>query len=167
LSGSTALFVDRFPRRAVLLDSNLPLLVMMGSYDPRLIASFKRLNEFSLRDYEILALLVSEFQTLVSTPHVPTEVDGLVNNANLWKKPEVYDHLALGIQKFEERHISATDLASMSEFRIFGLADAALSLIAKETLLVTNDGRLSSHPQRNQLFAASLAEIRAIYRREG
>ena len=166
MSDSAALFLGRFPRRAILLDSNLLLLTMVGSYDPKLIGTFKRLNDFTVRDFEILTLLTSEFQTLVSTPHVLTEVNGLANQLPSWIKIEWHDHFARGIKLLEERHILAAELSSLPEFRIFGITDAALSLMAGETFFVTADNRLRSHLQKRSLFAVSFDEIRAVYPRE-
>jgi hypothetical protein len=161
-----AQFFARFGRRAVLLDSNLLLLIVAGSFDRRLIKTFKRLNAFTVRDFEILALLVSEFEVLASTPHVLTEVNSFINQLESWIKPDFYAHFASSIQKLDERYVSSTVLSSLPEFRIFGLTDAALSLVAKKALFVTNDGRLSSYLQERRVFAANLDEIRAIYPRE-
>jgi len=166
VSDSATQFLRRFPRRAILLDSSLLLLMITGAFDLRLIGTFKRLNDFTVRDFEILALLASEFENVVSTPHLLTEVNGLANKLPSWIKPDWYDHFARGIQLLEERYIPASTLSSLPEFRNFGLTDAVLSLIAAETLFVTADGRLCSHLQGLQLFAASFDEIRAIYPRE-
>jgi hypothetical protein len=166
VSDSAALFLRRFPRRAILLDSNLLLLLIMGSFDLRLIGTFERLNDFTVRDFEILALLASEFDKVVSTPHVLTEVNGLANKLPSWIKPAWYDHFGQGIRLLEEHNIPAAALSSLPEFRIFGITDAALSMMAGETLFVTADDRLRSHLQGRQLFAASFDEIRAIYPRE-
>jgi hypothetical protein len=166
VSDSAALFFGRFPRRGILLDSNLLLLMMVGSYDPRLIGTFKRLNDYTVRDFKIVSLLVSEFEPLISTHHVLTEVNGIANQLPSWITPEWHDYFARAIQVLEERHIPATAIAALPEFRIFGITDAALSLMARETLFVTADDRLSSHLQRRPLFAASFDEIRAIYPRE-
>jgi hypothetical protein len=166
VSDSAALFFRRFPRRAILLDSNLLLLMITGSFDVRLIGTFKRLSGFTVRDFEILSLLASEFETVVSTLHVLTEVNGLADKLPSWSKPEWYEHFARGIQMLEERHIPAKALSALPEFRIFGITDAVLSLVAGETLFVTADDRLRSHLQRRPVYAASFDEIRAIYPRE-
>jgi hypothetical protein len=166
VSDSASVFLRPFPRRRLLLDSNLLLLIMAGSYDLRLIGTFKRLSGFTARDFDILTLLISEFERLVCTPHILTEVNGLANQLPSWLKRKWNDHFSHGIGLLEERHIPAVALSGLPEFRNFGITDAALSSLATETLLITVDDRLRSHLQRRQLFAASFDEIRAIYPRE-
>lgn len=63
--------------KPVLVDANLLLLVMIGSFDRDLIASFKRTCAYSIRHYDLLVRLLGYFSTVVTTPHILTEVSNL------------------------------------------------------------------------------------------
>ncbi len=155
--------LGQISRRNLLLDSNLLLLLTIGSYNRGLIATFKRVGSYNLRDYELLERLVAGFRDLIATPHILTEVSNLANSLPLPLKAFWFDHFAARITRIEERYIPAVELAAMPEFSTFGITDAALSLLAKGTLLVTADDRLCSHLQRRQLLAISFNQIRSSY----
>lgn len=150
-------------RQNLLLDSNLLLLLLVGSYNRSLIASFKRVGSFSLRDYELLERIVAGFRDLVATPHILTEVSNLANSLPVPLKEFWFDHFALRIARIDERYIPAKELVTLPEFSIFGITDTALALLAKGTLLVTADDRLCSHLQRRQLLAISFNQMRSSY----
>lgn len=151
------------PRKNVLLDSNLLLLAVVGSYNSALIGRFKRIADYSLMDYTILEDLLLNFRNLIATPHILTEVSNLANSLPAHIKPGWFDHFSTLIVRIEERQLPAADLVSLAEFALFGLTDAALTRIAEDTVVVTADDRLCRHLQRRQLFAISFEEVRASY----
>jgi hypothetical protein len=148
----------------LLLDSNLFLLLAIGSYDTGLIQTFKRVGHYSLADYKILAHFASGFRDIIVTPHVLTEVSNLANSLQPHVKGRWFDHLSMRIAEVEERQVPAEELAALPEFRIFGLTDAALSFLADTLVVATADERLRSHLQRRGLQAIGFDEIRARYR---
>ena len=148
-------------RSSLLLDSNLLLLLVIGTYDLRLVDTFKRVSNYSASDFAILARLISGFRNLLATPHVLTEVSNLANSLPWSIKADWFNHFSRRITRLEERHIPAANLASLPEFSVFGLTDAALFELAKSTLLVTADERLASHLRRRELFVLGFNEIPA------
>jgi hypothetical protein len=153
----------RLPRRDLVLDSNLLLLLLIGSYNRDLIATFKRVGAYSDGDYDMLRRLVAGFQNLVSTPHVLTEVSNLANSLPSPLKSFWFDHFANRISGIEERSAPAGVLAAMPEFANFGITDAALARLTQTTLLVTADDRLCSHLRRRSLLAISFNDVRSGY----
>ena len=150
-------------RDDLLLDSNLLFLLLVGAYDRSLIIAFKRVAEYSARDYDILDEYVRGFQNLVATPHILTEVSNLANSLPQHIKPDWFENFSELIVQIDERHLAATDLAGLAEFPIFGLTDAALCSLANTVVVATDDGRLRSHLQRRGLHAVGFNEIRAHY----
>jgi len=148
----------------LLLDSNLFLLLAIGSYGICLIHTFKRVSGYSVADYRVLEHFASGFRDIAVTPHVLTEVSNLANSLQPHVKLRWFDHFARKIAEIEERHIPAEELAVLSEFRVFGLTDAALSHLANTLVVATADERLRDHLQRRGLQAVGFDEIRARYR---
>jgi hypothetical protein len=68
--------MNKFHRKYLLLDTNLLLLLLVGSLDPSLIQKEKvTANQgFDETDFNQLRDFVSQFQKLVATPHILTEV---------------------------------------------------------------------------------------------
>lgn len=147
----------------LLLDSNLLLLLTVGSYNQHLISTFKRTGNYTADDYQILRHFASDFRHLVTTPHILTEVSNLANSLPYYVKEEWFVHFSGRISDLDEHDIPARDLARTPEFGLFGLADAALSLLAKSTLVATADDRLCDYLHRRNLHAISFNEIRAAH----
>ena len=132
-------------RRGLLLDSNLLLLYVVARTDLRLVRSFKRTRSFTLLDARLLSALVSLFDSLITTPHVLTEVNGLTNALSGVYKPNVRTQLAMDIPGWDERHIPAVDLVKTLAFTGLGLTDAALASLSQSKdgpLLLSTDGAL-------------------------
>jgi hypothetical protein len=151
-------------RGDLLLDSNLLLLLLVGTYDPNLIGAFKRVADYDAQDYDILAAYARGFENLVATPHILTEVSNLANSLPQHIKPDWFGHFFRLIVQMDERQLSAAGLAGLPEFPIFGLTDAALCYLADTVVVVTADGRLCSHLQRRGLQAIGFDEVRTHYR---
>jgi len=145
----------------LLLDSNLLLLLAVGSYDLELIRSFKRVSDYTVKEYEIPKRFAPGFREVISTPHILTEVSNLANSLPAYIRPAWLAHFSQSVGGMEERHLPAVELMEAPEFAIFGLTDAALSRLSETVLLATADERLCSYLQRRNLFAISFNEIRA------
>jgi hypothetical protein len=149
----------------LLWDSNLLLLLLLiGAFDPSLIGAFKRVADYSAQDHDILAAYAREFENLVATPHILTEVSNLANSLPQYVKPGCFEHFSRLIVQIDERHLPAGYLTGLAEFPLFGLTDAALSSLASTVVVATADGRLCSHLRRRGLQAVGFNEIRAHYR---
>jgi rRNA-processing protein FCF1 len=139
----------RHAGKSILLDSNLLLVWLSGMLGVQLFRQFKRISVYTIRDYELLVRLLGCFNILLTTPHILTEVSNLANSLTGPYKRNWYANLAALIAsepepaRFRERWIPATELAGMPEFVAFGISDAALTKLASEALIVTEDYRLS------------------------
>ncbi len=135
-----------YRRRGLLLDSNLLLLYVVGQTDRNLVASFKRTRSlFTDADFRLLVLLTTLFDSLVTTPHVLTEVNGLTNALTGSYRVDVRARLASDIAVLDERHTPAVGLAVTTAFNGLGLTDAALAFLAQSPngpLVLSTDGAL-------------------------
>lgn len=154
--------LQRYRGKKILVDSNLLLLLLIGSYDPSLIARFKRVEKYSVDDFELLREFVLLFSTVVTTPHVLTEVSNLANSLGSPVKEHWFGHFRTTLHLFEERPLEARSLSTKDEFLAFGLTDTALFSLCGEALLVTEDYRLSGYLQSKNLPVINFSDIRAV-----
>lgn len=132
-----------YRRRGLLLDSNLLVLYAIGWVDTNLIRSFKRTASFSVADFVLLHALVEWFGALVTTPHVLTEVNGLLNALTEDDKPRVRGWMTLNVPLWTETPVPATVLTTTPAFLHLGLTDAALARLAQDgPLVMSTDGAL-------------------------
>lgn len=154
--------------KSILLDSNLLLVLLAGKLDTRLFGSFKRISAYSLDDFGLLIRLLSVFQSLLTTPHILTEVNNLANSLPEWIKPDWQQNFAALItsrQKMpslRERWTPAAELAKMPEFAAFGITDAALTDLSTEALIVTDDYRLSGALRSQCVSVLNFSDLRNL-----
>jgi hypothetical protein len=134
---------SQYRGKRILLDSNLLLLFLIGSFERRRIEQFKRTSDFSEADFDILANLLTAFRTIVTTPHVLTEVSNLANALPENLKPLWAEHFALQTGSLMEVFEPAAEVMRQLSFGAFGLTDAAIHGAAQDTLILTEDFRLS------------------------
>jgi hypothetical protein len=144
----------------VVLDSNLLLLHWCSSFDPSLIRTFKRLNEFQPSDVFILHETLEALGELRTTPHVLTEVSNLANALPSWRKPSWSLHISGGIILIPEFHEPASIILGDAESVDFGLTDAALTRLAEDHVILTIDWRLASMLNHRGLAGVNFKHLR-------
>ena len=105
---------------SVVLDSNLLLLLTAGLWNPRAIATQKRLNGFSVDDFKILQTFLATFKQVVTTAHVLTEVSNLAGAASGQSREAIFIQLSLLVHTLQESTPSAVTLCEQPPFRYFG-----------------------------------------------
>lgn len=152
--------LSRSRGKLLLLDSNVLLLLLLGSFDIRLIKSVRRLSAFSLSDFRILRDISLSFK-IATSAHVLTEISNLCNDLPQYQKQIVFPYIASRIQYLRESVIPARDIAIRPEFSAFGLTDAALSMLSESHLLITNDRRLAAHLRYRNCSVLTLDDLHA------
>jgi predicted nucleic acid-binding protein len=143
------------PAEGVLIDSKLLLLLLVGTYRRNLVGKFKRIQEYSKEDFDLLVEFVSQFVKVVTSPMILTEVNGLANQLENRFKPDFYEVFKnYGSGLFEETRPSREILAT-EHFKRFGYTDASLVLIAEQKYVVLTDD-LALHAYLQQISVNSL-----------
>ena len=148
----------------LLVDTNLLILCLVGRTNPRRIEAFERTSAFAIADYEILEILIAQFQQIVTTPHILTEVSNL---AGKLARPELRrlrellrDWIGTTLEIFEPSSGVVTDAA----FKNFGLADAAITSLCSRAglLLLTADVNLYGAVTNRGFPAINFKQIQAL-----
>ncbi len=154
----------RFQGGRILLDANILLLLLIGSFERWRIGNFKRTAAFSELDFDVLVGFLRAFSKIVTTPHILTEVNSLANSLPGHVKESWSDHFAAEIGTFAEVFEESSDLAKGPAFRLFGLTDAAIYALASDTLILTEDFRLSGYLRSEELPVLNFRDIVALQR---
>ena len=132
--------------KGIVLDTNILILLAVGSFDQNQISKFKRTQNFELTDFLLLRDFVSEFKKIIVTPNVLTELSNLTDK---WNKQTTnyrfFKYLAELIKKLEERTFDSRFLADKTAFVKLGLTDCSLSELGQEQLLVLTDDLELAH----------------------
>jgi hypothetical protein len=135
--------IQKHRARGVLVDTNLLVLLLVGTVNRQRILDFKRTQDFTIEDFDLLAHLVNWFGKLVSTPHVLSQVSDLavLRGKELNAIRRLLRSIVQG--KIEEIYDPGVRLVGHDVFERLGLTDAAVSAVcSRGTLVLTADVEL-------------------------
>ena len=131
----------------IIVDTNLLLLLLIGSHSPTLISSFKRTTRYTASDFDLLVEALTFFGSLLTTAHILTEVSNLAGQLGDPTRQDVMRDLAEMIPVLSELPAPAEEAAANPAFPRFGLTDIAIlqQASAGKYLVLTDDFRLSQY----------------------
>ncbi|KQP42476.1 hypothetical protein ASF49_01060 [Methylobacterium sp. Leaf104] len=122
------------------IDTNLLLLLVVGTASENFIRLHKRTNSYTADDFRLLVRILAYSDHVVVTPNVLTETSNLMRqfgHKGLDAVIEVFRHLVDGTV---ETFISSREAIAEPAFHKLGLTDAALlALQSEEIVLLTDD----------------------------
>jgi hypothetical protein len=134
--------LKRTPRRAI-LDTNLLLLWLVAETDAKILERFKRVQEFTAVDIELLSGLLVPYNEMVTTPHILSETSNFIDQA----PPPYRELLIFALRRFiteiAEVYSPANKLIARKEFNILGLTDAGMVELSESAVVITRDFRLA------------------------
>ncbi len=151
--------LSRFRGGRVLLDTNLLLLLLIGAFERERIEKFKRTAGFTKFDYDQLVGFLRLFSKIVTTPHILTEVSNLAGALPDNVRESWSTHFARKAATFFEVFEESRLLMSGISFGAFGLTDAAIHSLAANTLILTEDFRLSGFLRSAKLPVFNFREL--------
>jgi hypothetical protein len=149
--------------RALLLDTNLLLLFLVGGKDPGLVTSSRRLNAFEEDDYYLLIKFIdaNRFNKLVSTPHILTEASNLLGLENHITKSAGREAIKEYVQHCTEITHGAQMLVDEPEYHRLGLTDVAIKIASQlPAFVLTADAPLYAHLLREGVEVANFNHVR-------
>ena len=119
--------------------------------DPHPIAPISQLSahlpdRFVAEDFDTLASVLQQFDTVVTTPHVLTEVSNLLGQLSGRAKEACFVGLAQSISSMmNEKRTPAATLSRDPAFVKFGIADISIQDAAQGYLVLTDDFPLANY----------------------
>jgi hypothetical protein len=134
----------------VVVDANLLVLLVVGSASRDYIAKHKRLQDYTIYDFELLGLIIADFSDIVLLPHILVEVSSLARKIDNPARTEIQNALRTLITTATELPVQSIHGAQRDEFFELGLTDAVilhlcdLSINGIRPTLVTVDTDLAN-----------------------
>jgi len=110
----------------VVVDANLLVLLVVGAASRRLISRHKRLSDYAIEDFELLGLILADFDEIVLLPHVVAEVSTLARQIDGPAFGQVQDAFRKLIETCPELPVASMDGVQREEFGAHGLTDSIL-----------------------------------------
>jgi len=150
--------IQKYKNKGILVDTNIFLLYIVGSFDIYLIRNHSRTANFTEDDFDRVSKFIDAFDIKITTPHVLTEVSDLLGN-----KKELQFALRKYIEIMKEKFLESKQIAGTKTFLQFDLADAAIGETAKDSyLVVTDDNPLFGYLTNQKIDVVNLDQITMI-----
>jgi hypothetical protein len=155
--------LQKYRGKGILVDTNLLLLLLVGSIDTRLLERFKPTanHGFTSSDYELLCWMMGQFRKILTTPHVLSEVSNLSFQPKGAPGKLLLNEIIALSQRADEHYEASRKLAVKDEFREFGLTDTAMAnLPSNQYLVLTVDFPLSGWLEKQGVDVVNFTRLR-------
>lgn len=123
----------------LLIDTNLLLVLLVGSQDRQQVPRFKRTSAYTAEDYDFLATYVGGFTEMVVTPNVLTEASNLLGQLREPFRSRALSGLAQFALRNEERYVPSRRIVEEVDFRRLGLTDLSILMAAGDDVAILTD----------------------------
>ncbi|MGB8701424.1 MAG: hypothetical protein WCD18_18575 [Thermosynechococcaceae cyanobacterium] len=136
--------------RGVIVDANLLLVYIIGDINPNRLSKFTRTSQFDAQSHELLVELIGNFNPIITTPNILTEVCNLLGNLQEPERSQclslvkyLTENKAIFLEFYIESKIAANEIC----FTRLELTDSVISHLAKKDnyLVLTIDLKLHLH----------------------
>lgn len=154
--------IEKHQAQGVLVDTNLLLLFLVGTVNKRRIPKFKRTQDYTIEDFDLLKSLIGWFGKLITTPHVLSQVSDLADLPGQEQR-EIRQVFKWVAEQIEESYDRSRVLVADPIFERHGLADAAIATVCSRGILVlTSDVRLQLALQWRSADALNFNHVRPL-----
>lgn len=144
------------------LDTNLYVLLLVGSAAPRQIARHKRLSAFDVKDFNRLVELTERTRELVTIPQAIAEVANLAVQGIVDPlRTEILIRLKTFVGEAHEVAVPSRTAVGQKEYTRLGVTDSAwLAAIVPDTVFVTTDESLFVAATQRNIDAVLFSRVR-------
>lgn len=129
----------RNSQAGIALDTNLFLLLLVGSIDTALLSKSSKTCKFDKSDFERLHRFSSAFSRHVTTPPIITEACNLLDTLNKQNGSRVFLEMRAYLERVKESRSESSHLSKLPTFLALGLADSSLFALATKNILILTD----------------------------
>lgn len=137
--------------KAVCLDANLLVLLVVGLTSRTYIKSHKRLSAFAEEDYDLLLFQLTQYSEILFIPHVLAETSNLIKDISDPARTSIFKNFEGVIKRYDEKYVESKHGAAQKEFIRLGMTDSILLITQNPnlTLLTTDVGLYLAVAQRS------------------
>ncbi|MEZ0543117.1 hypothetical protein [Fibrella arboris] len=133
--------------KGLLIDTNLLVLLTIGTLSVDEISEDKRTRQYTVDDFYLLLRIIDNCQSVVLTPNILTEASNLLEGVS-YKGIDALSVLKGVAERSEEQYMNSLSImqAHAKIYTKFGLSDAVIYAMAQEDFaVVTQDLKLYSY----------------------
>ncbi len=126
--------------RKYIIDTNLLVLLIVGKTSDRFVGIHKRTSSYTVDDFVLLELILSDAVKIVVTPNVLSETSNLLRQFADPGRSLIVDYFKFFVENACEVYVESASIINNKSFDRLGLTDASiLSIQEKDFILLTDD----------------------------
>lgn len=129
--------------RIIALDAGVLVLLVVGLTNPKLIERHKRLEGYTINDFEFLLSILERYDEAVVIPNALTEAGNFLKRIAEPARSQIFMRFRYFIENTREVYIESRTAVHRTEFVRLGLTDSAeLELARRDIFILVADGPL-------------------------
>lgn len=163
MSGYHLQLAQKYRQAGIVVDTNLLILLIVGTCDIKRITKFKRTNKYMEDDYELLARFVRFFDNIVTSPNILTEACNLCQTLNAETDHALYRAFSQIIASLNECYVASVNVLGERAFFTLGISGSVILDLCKQgRLLLTDDLPLYGYITSLGLDAVNFNHVRTL-----
>jgi len=150
-------------KKGLIVDTNILLLYLIGSYDISYIKRFKRTESYTKEEYKFLCCFLENYcpNKKYISPHILTELSNLSLSVSSERLSEYFSYFIDILKKTSEIYINKNQIFKFKELSKFGVTDISILQTAKEYdfFVLTSDYKLSNYLFKNDIEVFNFRNI--------
>ncbi len=134
--------IDAHRSNGLLIDTNLLLLLVIGTIRRNLIGSFKRTQVYRQEDFQRVVDIRKQFTRHWTTPNILTETDNLGRQLPKNQWPNFAKALSSLTCLLTEQHIASSKATKSAPYIRLGLSDSVSLMMGQPLLVLTDDFKM-------------------------
>lgn len=154
--------INKYYKKGLVVDSELLLVYLIGVYDQSYLLAYKRTRAYSKTDFIILNGFFENFASIITTPHILTEISHLSDAIQKSRLKEFIKVFIDRINNLQEVFIGKHRIVKHEDFERLGVADTGIMITCdeKKYLMLTKDRLLTDLARKNGVDVINFDEYR-------
>ena len=131
--------IEQYRQQAILIDTNLLVLFLVGMLGGDAIAKCKRTGRYIKEDHALLRRTLAFFPSVLVTPMILAETCNLLESFNNERDQVPFRSLQALMMDWEEQSVPSVELMDTKTYPKFGLTDASIAQVAADGNPVLSD----------------------------
>lgn len=126
--------------KTYIIDTNLLVLLIVGKTSKRFVSTHKRTSSYTVDDFILLDLILSDASKIIVTPNILSETSNLIRQFSEPGRGQIIEFFKFFVENVCEIYLESVVVIESKSFNRLGLTDASiLSVQEKDTIILTDD----------------------------
>jgi len=156
--------IAKYSPNGIIIDTNIMLVYIVGTYDIEYIADFKRTAKYCADDYKFICHVLPYFNKKVITTHILTELSNLSMQIQDNRLAGYFSAFRELLKEARENYINKDRILGLPLLPKLGVTDLAILEVVKKFkyLTFTDDFRMSGYIRSMGIDVLNLNDIRTV-----